>query len=149
MSVSNKYWEEYSQIWDNLKQMPLWFTRRTNGRRSPLVSRFLFHVTSGSGGFGHGWNDAFPFKARHLPQGFQCPDQMTKSSLISGFEPSPCILAFPVIENDMGAKRTERLLGRHFSPGLYDESVVFAFLVRQGAGACRHWGRRFAKLLCG
>jgi hypothetical protein len=51
-----------------------------------------------------GFNGTLPFWGRHLQRVFQCADLMTKTSLIDGFGPSLCILAFPNIENDIGAK---------------------------------------------
>ncbi|OWT60449.1 hypothetical protein CEY09_24455 [Achromobacter marplatensis] len=43
--------------------------------------------------------------------GFQSLELMPNSSLGSGFDALPCILAFLLSENDMGLKRTERVLG--------------------------------------
>jgi len=51
-----------------------------------------------------GFNGTLPFWGRHLQRVFQYADVMTKTSLIDGFGPSLCILAFPNIENDIGAK---------------------------------------------
>lgn len=90
------------------------------GEVRPFPAYFCFISRTNGAGLVRGidrFNGTLPFWARHLQQIFQCPDLMTKTSLIDGFEQPLCILAFPNIENDMGAKRTERALGWHFSPG--------------------------------